>query len=343
MSKSSLLAAFDNECQSIPKDITKIGALDFNGIIGPQAWQYCNNRDGFSPSLFTATVPLYITAMIGALCNVSVIYVTFRYRSLNNSYNYLLATTALSDILHQISYNVSMWHMITGQNMIDFLDCFYLQSYAVVGMAMSYVCIFLTAVDRLVSIVFPIWHRSVPKAPYVAFLIFLSLAFSTYVLYYGFVYAKDHPNWPVICMHTVCYLGPVATLMFWSCVTFNVFTIAVYLITWFLLRNLKRYTSGQAVTKTRKIFKSLAIIMISVLLGWMFNAMLEIVLQYCQVNGALIWFITRLGAMSVNIVSGITAPVLYFCSTDYKNVYDCAFRGRKVGSVTIIMRSSRAS
>uniref|UniRef100_A0A915DIN6 G-protein coupled receptors family 1 profile domain-containing protein n=1 Tax=Ditylenchus dipsaci TaxID=166011 RepID=A0A915DIN6_9BILA len=114
-------------------------------------------KEGFFWSLFSISLLLYVTAMIGVTFNAFLIYITVKYRSLHFSYNYLLAFTAFADILHEISYNVTLLHILLGKNFVELLPCFYAQFYAVIGLALSFTTNFLLALDRLISMVVPLW------------------------------------------------------------------------------------------------------------------------------------------------------------------------------------------
>lgn len=63
-----------------------------------------------------------------------------------------------------MSYAVSLYHALIGQNMVELLPCFYMQIYAVPAWTMSCALMFLIGFDRLLAVLFPLWyvegHRS---------------------------------------------------------------------------------------------------------------------------------------------------------------------------------------
>ncbi|KAI1710969.1 serpentine type 7TM GPCR chemoreceptor srsx domain-containing protein [Ditylenchus destructor] len=242
---------------------------------------YLTYKDNFSWSLSLVAFFLYIPNMMGIFCNIILIYITIHNRSLKNSYNYLLAFAAVGDILHQISYNVTLYTVIRGQNFVDLLPCFYAQFYAVLGIATSFTSMFLLAFDRLVSVIFPLCK--------------------------------------VICMYTTCFLNEAGRLFFKSYIIFNGSTVVCYIILWILMRKIATETR---LKETRRIFKSLFIIMTVVVLGWMLNGILELGMPYLTRSGEVNWFVTRIGAFSVSVASSINLPILYLFNPEYKKVLD---------------------
>ncbi|KAI1707716.1 serpentine type 7TM GPCR chemoreceptor srsx domain-containing protein [Ditylenchus destructor] len=299
---------------------------------------YLTYRTGFPSLLFGVTLALYVSAMAGAVCNAMLCYVTLKYRCLNNTYNYLLLLTAIGDICHEISYNVPLIHQLTGNNFVGMLSCFYAQSYAVLGIAISFTAAFLIAFDRLIGVVFPFWvvpsdhshsmslasmshpiygrYQHGRKVAYIAVLVSLSLAFSSYLFYVVYLTSALHPNWPVVCMYSAMFQGEAGKIIFRSCVLFNFLTMVCYALIWVLLKRSK--VIGLHTYKSMRMFQALVTIMCIVLLGWMLNAIIELAIPCFTDNGTIAWFVTRIGAFGINIASGINAPVLYLFSSDYR-------------------------
>uniref|UniRef100_A0A915CZ12 Uncharacterized protein n=1 Tax=Ditylenchus dipsaci TaxID=166011 RepID=A0A915CZ12_9BILA len=73
---------------------------------------YLNYKDGFFISLFGIMIGLYLTAMT--------------HRSLRNPCNYLLAFTAIGDLLHQLSYHVTLYYTVIALTSLTFYPVFML-------------------------------------------------------------------------------------------------------------------------------------------------------------------------------------------------------------------------
>uniref|UniRef100_A0A915CPY0 Uncharacterized protein n=1 Tax=Ditylenchus dipsaci TaxID=166011 RepID=A0A915CPY0_9BILA len=114
-------------------------------------------------------------------------------------------------------------------------------------------------------------------------------------------HAREWVDMPlqVICLYSSCFLNQVGRAMFQSCIFFNTLTVFCYLIIWILLVKMK---TSHELKETKRIFKSLFLIMCTVVIGWMVNGLLELSLPYFYLSGAQI---------------GINLPVLYFFCTDY--------------------------
>uniref|UniRef100_A0A915EFQ9 Uncharacterized protein n=1 Tax=Ditylenchus dipsaci TaxID=166011 RepID=A0A915EFQ9_9BILA len=74
-----------------------------------------------------------------ALCNVFLIYITVRNKSLRKTYNILLAISSFTSLLHELGFNVTIFVLSEGQILTELLTCFYAQSYAVLGVTFSYI------------------------------------------------------------------------------------------------------------------------------------------------------------------------------------------------------------
>uniref|UniRef100_A0A915DIH6 G-protein coupled receptors family 1 profile domain-containing protein n=1 Tax=Ditylenchus dipsaci TaxID=166011 RepID=A0A915DIH6_9BILA len=135
-----------------------------------------------------------------------------------------------------------------------------------------------------------------------------SVIFSIYLFSVAYQFALQNSQWQVICVYSGCFLNEAGRAMFRSCVIFNGLTVISYIIIGILM---VKINATQQIKESRQIFKSLIMIMVVVIIGWMVNGILEIVMPYVAQNGAQIWFTTRLGAFFINIASGLNLPILY--------------------------------
>ncbi|KAH7695937.1 Protein SRSX-31, partial [Aphelenchoides avenae] len=264
---------------------------------------------GFYVDIFLVVLALFITAAVSALLNVFLLYVTVKNKSLHNTYNHLLALTALCDCFHCISYSISIYHSLIGRNMIPLLPCFYMQIYAVPAWTMSCALLLLIAVDRLIAVLRPIWHRNVNTLVYVSALCTPGILFSVYIFVIAYRYAIDHSNTNVICMYSACFLDEIGVTMFRASGIVGALTVACYLTIWLVMKRTK--TASFRIAK--RTVKSLAAIMVCVLVSWGLNAALEIVVpQKAAGFDVTKWLITRLGAFAINVASGSNVVFLYF-------------------------------
>uniref|UniRef100_A0A915DR75 G-protein coupled receptors family 1 profile domain-containing protein n=1 Tax=Ditylenchus dipsaci TaxID=166011 RepID=A0A915DR75_9BILA len=260
---------------------------------------------------------LYASAMLAAFLNLALVYITYKNRSLHKTYNILLAASAVTGIAHELGFNTTIFLLSKGQILTELLTCFYAQSYAVFGVTFSYTSLLVIAIDRLISVLLPVWHRKLGGFVYIFVLsLIVSGLFSIYMFAFAYIYARNHPKFMVVCMHSAVFIGYVGPFQFQSCLTFSIMTIFCYALIWILLRTKK---SGD-VKSTRRIFKSLVVILIVVFCGWTLNSIIELTCRYYTNTATQRFFVTRIGALLINLTSGSDLIILYFCSTDYKIV-----------------------
>ncbi|KAI1698726.1 serpentine type 7TM GPCR chemoreceptor srsx domain-containing protein [Ditylenchus destructor] len=94
------------------------------------------------------------------------------------------------------------------------------------------------------------------------------------------------------------------------CLICNGLTVFCYVCIWIVLK-LKSATSS--VKNTQSIFKSLAILVGIVVFGWMFNAILKLmILPAFNFNALQLWYLSQCGGILINLASAVNVPVLYF-------------------------------
>ncbi|KAH7695346.1 CBN-SRSX-25 protein, partial [Aphelenchoides avenae] len=148
---------------------------------------------GFSTSIFFISFTLFVTGAISALCNLFLIYVTVKHRSLRCTYNILLALLTLCDALHCSSYGFSFYFSLVGHNLLGLIPCFYIQAYAVPAWTMSIALQLIIAVDRLLAISLPTWHQLLKKSTYVTVLCLPGIAFSAWIFVESYTFAIQRP------------------------------------------------------------------------------------------------------------------------------------------------------
>uniref|UniRef100_A0A915DRW4 G-protein coupled receptors family 1 profile domain-containing protein n=1 Tax=Ditylenchus dipsaci TaxID=166011 RepID=A0A915DRW4_9BILA len=212
---------------------------------------------------------LYASAMLAAFLNLALVYITYKNRSLHKTYNILLAASAVTGIAHELGFNTTIFLLSKGQILTELLTCFYAQSYAVFGVTFSYTSLLVIAIDRLISVLLPVWHRKLGGFVYIFVLsLIVSGLFSIYMFAFAYIYARNHPKFMVVCMHSAVFIG--------------------YYYDYFLLRTYMDFTKNEE--------------------------------KYYTNTATQRFFVTRIGALLINLTSGSDLIILYFCSTDYKIV-----------------------
>ncbi|KAL7070273.1 hypothetical protein ACQ4LE_010415 [Meloidogyne hapla] len=95
-------------------------------------------------------------SILGIIFNLSIVWITFKDKSLQTSYGYLLAFNSLYDALNESSTFLPTI-LVLLQTKITLLICFYVSFLQTVFCSCSsYFCMFLISIDRLIGLAFPI-------------------------------------------------------------------------------------------------------------------------------------------------------------------------------------------
>ncbi|KAH7708773.1 SRSX-21 protein [Aphelenchoides avenae] len=194
---------------------------------------------GFYTDMFLVNFVLFVTGAIATVMNVFLLYITVKHKSLHHTYNHLLAITALCDSLHCFSFVVGFYNSVIGRNLVRLLTCYYMQMFAVIAWCMSVSLLLIIAVDRLIAILWPVWHRNAKQWWYIAVLCTPGVAFTAWIVVVSYRFALDDSEHLVFCMYSACFLDYVGTLMFRSCAVLNGLTIACYVAIWLAMKQMK--------------------------------------------------------------------------------------------------------
>lgn len=130
-------------------------------------------------------------------------------------------------------------------------------------------------------------------------------------------------------MYSACFLDEIGVTMFRASGVVGALTVACYLTIWIVMKRTKSEHRSKSERLQKRTFKpanlaasfriakrtvkSLAAIMVCVLVSWGLNAALEIVVpQKTAGFDVTKWLITRLGAFAINVASGSNVVFLYF-------------------------------
>ncbi|KAI1698200.1 serpentine type 7TM GPCR chemoreceptor srsx domain-containing protein [Ditylenchus destructor] len=155
-------------------------------------------------------------------------------------------------------------------------------------------------------------HMHLNAIFYVMINIAIGLCVITYIAYDTYGVILQTPNKPVNCRNTDC-----ATHILRMCTLIcNALTVLCYVCIWIVL---KLKTATSSAKSTRKIFKSLAILVGLVVFGSISNNILKLmILPAFNVSALQMWYLSQFGGILLNFASAVNVPVLYFFSRDYR-------------------------
>ncbi|KAF7629150.1 G_PROTEIN_RECEP_F1_2 domain-containing protein [Meloidogyne graminicola] len=274
----------------------------------------------------------WLISIIGFLFNFLLFWITIKDKStLNSSCNYLIAIDALFTSIYQSSNSISMYIVLTGINFINLDICFYLMIYSIFSITMSLCSTFFIGFDRLISVIFPItFAKNKNSRIIIYFSIGISIIYSFYTLWSCMEICLSIPKTQVICSITDCFQKDLGQMTFRNNIIVILFSTLNYIIIWIVIK--WRSTNNKQVENyTKKIFKSLSVIMAMVLAGWMLNTLVHVILPLFSLDEIQIFYlISILGCIS-NFVMACNLPVLYTFSIDYKTALN-RFYNKKVSN-----------
>ncbi|KAL3102561.1 hypothetical protein niasHS_000889 [Heterodera schachtii] len=156
----------------------------------------------FSMELFLSHSFRWLISLPGLLFNAALLNTIIREKSVHGTCATLLAIGSAVDFVFLLSFSVPFAISLVGQNMISNFDCFFLQFVPNFGLFSSVSVVFFVGIDRLISVLFPLWYCLLERHFFIYIFPMLTVTFgySIYVLIEAaqlvlFVY-KD---WAVLC------------------------------------------------------------------------------------------------------------------------------------------------
>ncbi|KAH7699451.1 Protein SRSX-25 a, partial [Aphelenchoides avenae] len=156
-------------------------------------YEYYKHR-GFAVELLGPVIPMVLLAVAGLFGNICVALATWKTRSLHGACNYLLAIGGLCDSVHQALHFIFLYITATGTNFIPYSLCTKLQAIPLAGLNYGLLMTLFVGLDRLLSVFFPMMHRSMPKACYVGCFLLFGALYNAFWFYHIFSYAATHSD-----------------------------------------------------------------------------------------------------------------------------------------------------
>ncbi|KAF7632244.1 G_PROTEIN_RECEP_F1_2 domain-containing protein [Meloidogyne graminicola] len=207
-------------------------------------------------------------SITGILLNSSVIYITIRAKWLHMPCNKLLAAYEFCMLSFGINRLFVARSLILGPQQMSMFQCFCYTAPFLILFVSSFVLMTAIAVDRLISVLFPLIYNHLNKKVYfslVSISLILNASFHTFLAWKEVEDVSNNKTFTVKCNGITSTLHKNA--IYFMCITlfFELISIAIYIIIWFLLKNGLRDNFA-----TRRLFKSLLSILLLSLFGFTF-------------------------------------------------------------------------
>ncbi|KAI1718207.1 serpentine type 7TM GPCR chemoreceptor srsx domain-containing protein [Ditylenchus destructor] len=301
-----------------------------NSTAAPEPGLYDIIRDaGVIPVVVILSGIKAFIGLIGIVFNLSLVYVTVKNKSLHGPCNVLIALNALCMAIYELSFEISMYVVATGINLITVMECFFWQ-FIPAFMKYFTLCLMLViGLDRLICLLFPFWNKNKFYLMYLSFMVGVCALIGVYCIYISVRADLKMANGEVMCtVSDVSQQGSSETV-FLIAFILNVATIICYAFFAVAMMRTSKKNRSSNVKFTRSIFKSLMLIMIVDVLGWGSNTVFQYWFHLFDTwkFGALEkWCISTVNGYLLSLATTAEAPILYFCSKEYRKAYHRQFQ-----------------
>uniref|UniRef100_A0A7E4UXJ5 G_PROTEIN_RECEP_F1_2 domain-containing protein n=1 Tax=Panagrellus redivivus TaxID=6233 RepID=A0A7E4UXJ5_PANRE len=239
---------------------------------------------------------MIIVDTVGIFANAFLILVTIKSKSLRETTNFLICFSSFSDIVHLSGHFYFAYALYTGKTFDDLIDCLHAMTVPLAGMQFGIVLIFLTAVDRLICILWPYYHKQLNKFMYCTLLLGLCFAYYAFFIRLAYINAAIIPETKVICLIVNAMHGE--PVFYWSIVSNAGFATAIiiYAIIGVFIRMKGVWT----------------------LCSWMCGFCAQLIIKVVTLSPEMSFLIPLYAGIGINVSCSLNLFVLYAFSFDYR-------------------------
>ena len=216
------------------------------------------------------------------------------------------------------------------------------------GLTVGMELVFVIAVDRFIAIFCPHIHKQVNKVMYLGSVVAACLGLNFYILYIGYLSAKEQKNTMVICMIaegreyyvillllaivnifvgilSSCRLiiglhGTVVTV--WCIITVCIISGAVVI---YIIIGIYIHHRIQSSSTTKKLYKSLFILCMIMMFSWVLACFTDTICTIFNISEDTFFFIEFYIGITINIACGSNFFVLTRFSEEYRTAAEAFF------------------
>ncbi|KAL3092035.1 hypothetical protein niasHS_005985 [Heterodera schachtii] len=293
-----------------------------NATSDPLYEKYANK--GLIPEEILATGIIAVICLMAICLNFSLVFVTIKTKSLHSPCKTLIALFAFFASFLLFGNCIKFFVFLFGFNYIPLKSCFLIQ---IVPLICSSLAINLQCgigIDRLFGVVFPIWYKSRGKhISFKAIITFCCIrsAINGFIIYIG---SSNHWEQPVMCNLGDPFHQPENAKFadissFISYCTEFLFYLLIWLVIW------KRST--QIPAQEKKLTISVSVLISIGLVCFILNMfIIQFILPLLNFDAfAFEFFVHPFSVFLQTLAYGSSAPVLYFCSSEYRSAFRSLF------------------
>uniref|UniRef100_A0A914HI53 G-protein coupled receptors family 1 profile domain-containing protein n=1 Tax=Globodera rostochiensis TaxID=31243 RepID=A0A914HI53_GLORO len=293
--------------------------MSSNSTISEVYFELANARPCWTLIIFASIYT--ILAIVGIFWNFSVIYVTIRTKSLNNSANKLLAIYSFFEIVHQSGHFLFAYSVISGQYLMPYKTVIQILAPSHFAVCCTIFLLFFTSIDRLIAVIFPL-RQSENVLFYIITLPFIGLWNFLYV----YSQSCDSADKTLVtgtmsglssnqCTSSPKFLPTIINvILLTTIVLYAVVAIAIYFR--------KSPSNSNSHQFNIRIFRSLLCIVSMNIGGYLLNYSYIIIISIIGNDLMSIWKWNQIFGILLNISAASNAPILYFTSTEYRKAFD---------------------
>ncbi|KAL3099093.1 hypothetical protein niasHS_001081 [Heterodera schachtii] len=286
---------------------------------------------GPSADLIVPAVALYLVALVGIVLNGTVLVITAKSSSLRGSSNFLMALICLCELVHQIGHTFFLVVVISGTNFVSLLTADLFLAPMIFAFNCGLMAMFCAAFDRLFAVALPFKHSVIFKKYKFKYLFchfFICINYGAFIVYNLLKFAFQNAGKPTTGVVSESFQDYVNDFFTDGIYILSLCSACCYVAIFVIIR-CKNGVSQQ--TNTR-LLRSLIIILIINVGGYSIT-----MLMYTFTNAIApllgspirFWQFGFIAGILLNVGAGSNAIVLYFCSTEYRQLFKKQFRAFK--------------
>uniref|UniRef100_A0A915P0Q6 G-protein coupled receptors family 1 profile domain-containing protein n=1 Tax=Meloidogyne floridensis TaxID=298350 RepID=A0A915P0Q6_9BILA len=308
-----------NNTNSSAIDEVNLKLLKIN--LGEVVDHFKNTGPNFDLILFTGIK--FVFAVLAQLLNCSLIYVTFKTKAFRDSYNILIAAICISGFFYLFTFSIQFGIAITGINLIYLKNCYFLMILPIFFVQSQYLFYLALSIDRLIVVIFPLWHMKYIQKSLKGYYLYLILIFSSISIYALFtVYTGIDLSLNISSkkLVTCSTSDPVPPFVFQVVVYFNFVSLVFYILLWIVM-NKKVTSSTSTNNSSKRMTKSILAVFFLEFSGWFSNTLIRNILSWFQVSQLQTWYIMQIAGCILVPVLACYAPLLYKMSSLYGTAF----------------------
>ncbi|KAH7696860.1 Protein SRSX-34 c, partial [Aphelenchoides avenae] len=150
-------------------------------------------------------------------------------------------------------------------------------------------------------------HRLFNVPIYIGIYLVICGFYDAFFLVQSYSFVAANPNAEVNCIIPDTMPDYIANIWFEGCIAINAITVASYALVWVGIK----LKSGSQNDAMKRVFKSLSVIMVVVVVGWTINAIVRVSLPHTGIDPFYFFFVGTYFGIPVNAACASHMFVLY--------------------------------